>query len=466
MRPCNEVDWVDPGSVAAIIAEHPGPVVLDLDETLYLRNSTQDFLASAHPRMLSVAILRLLARLSPWRWTGPRTDDVWRTAAICLLMPWVWLSWRRRAPVLGRRHHNEVLVRAANARDDAVHVASFGFGPIVRPLLAGIPVSVDRVVTCRLFSFQDRARGKKHLLQTALGRSAVERAAIITDSEDDRDVLSACAAPMKIVWAGSKYVSATKLFCFPFEYSLKVKRQNCGYMKTILREDFFSWLIASFYIIKSHPIFIFGMSALFVAFWAIYEIGYIENDRAAATKEADGVISAAHDPELIMGLQRRLVASALSLSILGLWIIHADVTSCITWFSVLFSLRAVYSLYNRVDKSSRVFLYLVLQLYRSSAILFLVQGSVVSVSICLSLAVSQWISYIVYRSKTPGSDYNWPQSPLRLYRVILFLCFAIGFGTTADWNLTTLSLMALSAAALTFFARAEIRAVLSQARLL
>ena len=38
-----------PDPVIEAILTHRGPVLLDLDETLYLRNSTEDFIDSARP---------------------------------------------------------------------------------------------------------------------------------------------------------------------------------------------------------------------------------------------------------------------------------------------------------------------------------------------------------------------------------------------------------------------------------
>ncbi len=56
-----------------------GPVLVDLDETLFLRNSTEDFIDTARPGILALLLMRLLDVLRPWRWSGgERTRDVWR----------------------------------------------------------------------------------------------------------------------------------------------------------------------------------------------------------------------------------------------------------------------------------------------------------------------------------------------------------------------------------------------------
>src|SRR5689334_17933938 len=85
-----------PAAALACMATHKGPVLVDLDETLYLRNSTEDYLDSVRPRVLAALLLRLLDILQPWRWSGGEvTRDVWRVRLIRFLFPWVHVQWRR-----------------------------------------------------------------------------------------------------------------------------------------------------------------------------------------------------------------------------------------------------------------------------------------------------------------------------------------------------------------------------------
>ena len=59
-----------PEDALATIRAHGGPVLVDLDETLYLRNSTEDFLDCARPGLIALILLRLLDALRPWRLSG------------------------------------------------------------------------------------------------------------------------------------------------------------------------------------------------------------------------------------------------------------------------------------------------------------------------------------------------------------------------------------------------------------
>ena len=49
----------------AAIDAWPGLIVVDFDETLFLRNSTEEFLDSARPALLAAIMLRLLDVCSP-----------------------------------------------------------------------------------------------------------------------------------------------------------------------------------------------------------------------------------------------------------------------------------------------------------------------------------------------------------------------------------------------------------------
>ncbi|MDE2252638.1 MAG: hypothetical protein KGL25_14670, partial [Gammaproteobacteria bacterium] len=88
-----------PEAALAELAAYRGTLLVDLDETLYLRNSTEDFLDSACPGLLALLLLKCLDALKPWHLTGGApTRDVWRVRLVMILMPWTLSRWRRRAP--------------------------------------------------------------------------------------------------------------------------------------------------------------------------------------------------------------------------------------------------------------------------------------------------------------------------------------------------------------------------------
>src|SRR5882762_3153953 len=175
-----------PDAALAAVRAHDGPVVVDLDETLYLRNSTEDFIDCAAPGLLALLLLKPLDLLKPWRWTGGApTRDAWRVRLICVLMPWTMMLWRRRVARRAASYTNQPLAAALRARAPAPLIATVGFLPIVTPLVAAMGFAEARVVASRLFVLEDRRGGKLRLLSTTLGDAAVRAAMVISDSGDD-----------------------------------------------------------------------------------------------------------------------------------------------------------------------------------------------------------------------------------------------------------------------------------------
>jgi hypothetical protein len=79
--PCRHA--AEPKAALEALVHHDGPLLLDLDETAYLRNSTEDFLDTASPGLPALLLLRLLDAIRPWRWTGgDATRDLWRVRLV------------------------------------------------------------------------------------------------------------------------------------------------------------------------------------------------------------------------------------------------------------------------------------------------------------------------------------------------------------------------------------------------
>ncbi|NJO34835.1 MAG: hypothetical protein HC869_18665, partial [Rhodospirillales bacterium] len=146
-------------------------MLLDFDETLYLRNSTEDFIDCARPALLALLVLRLLDCLRPWRWTGgggyPRCVARALRAAV---LPWTRWLWKRRIATLALQAANLPLIEAVKVRTHAAHcpvpvIATLGFRCIIVPLAAalGLPEQL-RIVAPRLNTFADRRAGKFRLV--------------------------------------------------------------------------------------------------------------------------------------------------------------------------------------------------------------------------------------------------------------------------------------------------------------
>ena len=443
---------VMPDPAIQAILTHPGPVLLDLDETLYLRNSTEDFIDSARPALLALMTMRLLDFIEPWRWTGgAETRDVWRVRCIVALFPWTRRRWLARVRVLAASAANMPLIaavkqRAGMANRHAPIIATLGFQPIVAPLVAalGLPPQI-RIVAARLSTFADRRGGKLRLVVAALGNETVHRALVLTDSTQDEALLSACARPLRTVWPRARYRPALSDLYLPGQYLAQVKRPGERYItRGILQEDFALWVLSSVTLASQPVQHVVALLFLLLSFWAIYECGYVDNDRVAVRLE--------HDPKLSNAFRDGLAVTprwapwiwALVSGAVGVAILRGTGRDAFTgfgiWCAVLVATYAAFALYNRFDKTTRIWLYSCLQIARSAAFVALVPISVIGAIAIGAHVLAKWVPYYIYRAA--GKD--WPDAPHFMTRLLFFvvltvlMVFATGIATFWTWSTAAL----------------------------
>ena len=250
------------------------------------RNSTEDFLDSVCPAILGLLALRLLDVVRPWVFTGVKPRGTcWRVRLLVLLFPWTLLVWRRRARALARQYPNRPLVRALAERDGPWAIVTVGFGFIVRPLVAALGIAPRTIVASRLSSARDRREGKLAITLAALGEGSVSESLVITDSVQDFPLLERCACPLRVVWPEARYVPAFSTTYLPGQYLSHVKRPGQRYiLRGILQEDFAFWVLASVVFARVPAAHVTGLAFLLLSFWAIYERGYVDNDRVLAAR--------------------------------------------------------------------------------------------------------------------------------------------------------------------------------------
>ena len=76
------------------------PIIIDFDETLFLRNSTAEYLNSLRPRLFGLLLLQLLYFIQPWNWLpkpfrGSKIRDWFLVVVTTLVMPWTFLAWQK-----------------------------------------------------------------------------------------------------------------------------------------------------------------------------------------------------------------------------------------------------------------------------------------------------------------------------------------------------------------------------------
>lgn len=455
-----------PQAALAELGAHRGTLLVDLDETLYLRNSTEDFLDTARPGLLAALLLKCIDVLKPWHWSGGApTRDVWRVGLIMALMPWTLRRWRRRAPQLAAAHGNAALLAALRARALPVTVATVGFRPVVEPLVAAFALPDTGIIAARV-AFADRRHGKLQSVNDALGAATVAGAMVLTDSSDDRPLLDACAHPLHVQWPEARCVAAFSGVYLPTEYLGRVKRPGeRNFLRGVLQDDFAYWVLASIGL-AAHPLYHgAGLLLLLFSFWAIYERGYVDNDLVARDYEQDPKLTSAffNSPVATPALQPWLWAAALGAA--GIYVlrypgrpVQAD---GLRWAALLLGTYGWFWLYNRMDKGTRVWMFSVLQLARTAAFAVLVPVPLIGVAALAAHVVARWVPYYVYRH----GGKNWPDMQPPLIRLMFFmliaLLLAVAAGGAAQYaNFTALALLLWTA----FRARRDLVLLVRSAR--
>lgn len=471
-----------PEAALALLAGTGGPggaVLLDLDETLYLRSSTEDFIDSARPRLAAFALLRLVERLGPWRWTGgPVTRDNWRLGAVRLAFPWTGWLWRRRLPALAAAFANVPLRAAALPRE--VVIVTSGFLPVVAPLVAALGLGRAEIVAVRVFVPGDRRAGKLALALRQLGAERLRDAVLITDSADDAALLDRVGRGALTLWPGARFRPAFADLYVPGRYVATVKRPGTGYVRrAILQDDLPMWLACSMPLAAQPALHLGGIALLLLSFWAVYEQGYVDNDLVAQRLEADPQLSAAFaGSELARNRPEPWIWAALS-GLAGVALLTpaggSPLWGCGIWAALLAAVALGFRWFNRLDKATRLWPFAALQLARGGAFAVLVPVAPVTAAAVGAYVIEKWLPYFVYRTGlVPGAGAAKPAAgsapsvaawalPLATIRLLFFAVLlactapAVGLPALAGWP--TAAIAGLFA----FRARRELRGIVGRA---
>jgi phosphoserine phosphatase len=430
----------DPETALTVVAGYDGPILVDLDETLYLRNSTEDFVDHAWPAALAMLTLRALDALRPWQhYGGPVMRDMWRVWVVSLLFPWTWARWRLRAAALARRHANRPLLAALRPHGSDVVVATRGFGCIVRPLLVEFGLAASPLIASRLRSSRERRDGKLEVALRRLGAETVASSLVLTDSTDDIPLLARCARPLRTVWPAAQYLPAFSSVYLPGRYTSRVKHPGQRYIwRVVVQADLALWILSSISL-AAHPLqHVLGLVVLLASFWAVYERGYVDNDWVAEHLENDGSLTGDYWSRPVSTPSVLPWLWATGLGAVGVSLLRwpaAPAADLAKWLVVLLTTYGLFKIYNRIDKDSRVWLYPALQLARGAAFTVLVPISVAGSCALAAMVVDRWVPYLLYRA----AGGPWRNLQTHLLRLLLFLILlslataALGLRVIADW---------------------------------
>lgn len=218
----------------------------------------------------------------------------------------------------------------------------------------------------------------------------------------------------------------------PLEYASRGKRDpkaGLPFFQDNIGDDLLIILIAFAPFSPSPVAVALAIVFLHFSFWSVYEIGYYENDLVASKFERDAQIPVGFRDFEGSYSTRTAWAWAIVLGAAGIACIWWSGVSYLAgrggielaglltvWAALLGLLRIVFRHYNHIDKMTRVFVYLPLQVlkYGFPALFFALPAT--GAALIFAQIMRRWTPYLVYRymKKQPLAF------PARLVRLLVF----------------------------------------------
>ena len=445
------------------------PIILDFDETLFLRNSTAEYLNAISPRPLGAAYLLIATVMQPWRWLPARwadegTSKDWVLAALATcLFPWTLLVWQAKAKHVAETNWNGQLIAAIAQNPNAkVTVVTSGFSWIINPLLKHLPSEIapkvaNEAIACRFWQgLADRSKGNLDRTTESLGQQAVACAVLVTaNDQQNAALLSAVKTPCPVQWPEAEYVPAMADVYVPLVYSERVKNPGKSHIIKRVIAGHWIFLVIAFSFLSRHFLLnAIGLLLLTLSYWCVYEIGYWENDLVGEKYESKPVLSETFKryknklrldtiapwgwavglamPALVLLEASNLEQTASVAIKLAIHHWQVLVFNSTIWICFLIAVRATFWMYNQFNEEARIWIYPFLQTQKLFGFAMLISINAVGVVLLLALAVSRWLHYTIYRC---GGDRD--QFPLNTCCLVLYV---LGFSGTLLSNLDPVEL--------------------------
>ena len=389
-------------------------VFLDFDHTLFSGNTTEEYLRQARPAFLVSVLLAFVRGFIPWRQIIGRNwfrfRDYAAVVLVTILMPWNLLRWRRHATKIFEARGSHPLAEAMKiVPADRTVIVSFGFDLLIGPLLKGSHWETCRR-RCTPFIVNPRRlrRGKFDILQADFSAREIATAALVTDSEDDRDLLERVKTPLLVEPVGES-IPAEEDFYFPMRYTGYAK-YSAGH---VFDQTFFVelplLLLAT--LVPGGPSLVWAEAVflLFFSMLAVYEIGYFENDQFAALRETQPTLKPEAQRYRHFPLARHAwiwggVMGAVGCGLLATapdsttFDFYSFAKNLELWIAALLVTRGIFALHNRNSERNRVLIYPLLQGAKIFGPLTLLPSSTLGIALMFGQCMAMWTSYAIYRS--------------------------------------------------------------------
>lgn len=415
-----------------------GEIIVDFDHTLWLGNSTEQFIETVKPRILG-ELLDAGAKFL-WRYLGailPMEKDQFRVFVVTLFAPWSWLIWWSKSKGAVARYWNQTLFDLVTTTKKPVLIVSHGFEPIIRPLLkAKFPKGSDTpsLVASGLLlkSKSVRQQGKICAIERKVPTISWSDTFVVSDSIEDHDLLAKAKYSVLTCWEEPEKTLPPGYF--PMRYVGQGKYPGWGYAgSSILGKDLVVWLILYTPTLNA---FIPAL-LLFFSFQVIYEIGHYENDFMAAKKEETPTLAKNYRQftNYNISLWAWMWAVVMGMAGCYLYLGGWELNIMVAWLGLLLFLRTVFYIYNKITPQSRITLYLVLQSIKSFAGLVVIFPTLVGILLAIAHIFQHATAYIIYRCQ--GDRKLFPRAIARM--VVFLMGIAIVVGLNEELSLVHLA---------------------------
>jgi hypothetical protein len=467
---------------AALMLRGRGGLFVDFDETLLLDNSTAAYLRSLRPRMLAWFILKLITLSRVWLlFPGDRRKHVYhdwlRVVIPTILMPWSLPLWRwHHAPRIARESANTPLINLLKQpANRPTAVVSLGFGAVVRPLHDRLLPGVPLVCGTFLGGFRLRSTGKRKHLEQAFGKGAVAGSTVITNSENDRDLLDACAVPVVAAWSDARVAAPFADLYIPFRYMERAKRPGQRYLLNgVIKYDIVAIVLAYAWDMPQPVLAALGLALIHLAVFAVYEAGYVDNDVSGSKWEKRPTLHSGYEDHARRFSVVGAFAVAIAVSVLGAVLLNiaevqgsqplialakvvvVDVALIGGLFGAIF---LFFRIFNRSAPDSRSVLYPLLQTLRLGIYGVLASATPSGAALIAAICLGRWYPYMIYRVANVR-----PEGPTFLLVLVTFLLIMAFITPIAPASVLTIQFVVILAW-LTFRARRAILAYVKAYRL-
>ncbi len=422
-------------------------LILDFDHTLFLSNSTEEYLSVAQPRSLCAILLALLDWIKVWEIFPAENNrvvyrDAIRVILVSVFFPWSYLFYIQRIPSLLKEHLNsEILEIAVSKKWNKIIIASNGFSFIIKPLLAQINIQVDDVLSSQILPTKQGIRtvGKRVYLEELLSDAELKQSVFISDNPEDKALEGSVNQFMFYENQQAKRFKTGQNVYIPFVYTHTSKRGNSNHLlNVVLFSDYSICLLVYVHIASISLQLVASILFLVLSFWCIYEACYFENDLYELRNE-----SKHKNMELMeyvkkiqdFPLERNAWVWAVSFGFFGLFLLENDggtsiaplfssdlLTNLLFWVIWLLALRVVFRLYTHSSFSNRVVGYPVLQLFRLAGPALFLAVDFIGAFLIVAQVVNGWFGYLMYRT---GGDRSVASNGLVRHVVFVMLVSAL-----------------------------------------